>query len=137
MMCRYEKLTLEDIRLIHEDMLEAFGGRAGEHEPGLIEYMSEKPFQELFGQERYPGLFMKAAVYMHSFSTTQLFQDGNKRTGYGCAFAFLKLNRYTIIVDDESLFITAIAIATKKMSLEELAQWLENNSVLNDLIEEI
>jgi death on curing protein len=128
-MMDYEKLTIEDIRSIHLDALIAFGGREGEHEPGLISFMADKPFQVAFGQELYPGLFMKAAVYMHGFATAQYFVDGNKRTSYLCAFVFLKLNGYTIVVEDDDLYYTALDVANKKITLEELAEWLEERSV--------
>jgi death on curing protein len=131
-MLDYEKLTIEDIRSIHLDALVAFGGRYGEHEPGLIEFMADKPFQVAFGQELYPGLFMKAAVYMHGFSTAQYFVDGNKRTAYLCAFVFLKLNGYTVLVENDDLFDTALAVANKKISMEELAKWLEEHSLPNE-----
>lgn len=129
----FEVLMPEDIREIHDVMLERYGGRPGEREPGLIDFMADKPFQVYFGHELYPGLFMKAAVYMHGFATTQYFVDGNKRTGYGCAAVFLELNGYSLIIDDNELYEMSIDVATDKVTLEELANWLEENSVPNTI----
>ena len=121
-------LSSQDIREIHEVMLERYGGLSGEHEPGLIEFMADKPFQEYAGQELYPGLFIKAAVYMHGFATAQYFADGNKRTAYGCAAVFLELNGYSLIISDEDLFTTCKAVANKQMTIEELSFWLRRHA---------
>ena len=44
------------------------------------------------GVEMYPTLFQKAAVYAHHIITGHVFVDGNKRTGMGSAFEFLRMN---------------------------------------------
>ena len=66
------QLSPEDIRVIHDVMIERYGGIRGEKEPGLIDYMADKPFLELFGNEQYPGLFLKAAVYFEGFATQSI-----------------------------------------------------------------
>ena len=66
-------------------------GLCGENEPGYIDYMAEKPFQYAYGQELYPGIFMKAACYLEGFATHQYFSDGNKRTGVMCYITFYLL----------------------------------------------
>ena len=58
-------------------------------------FMAEKPAKELFGEEIYPGLFLKAAIYMHGFATRQFFADGNKRTAYLTTSTFLEINGFT------------------------------------------
>ncbi|WP_027416063.1 type II toxin-antitoxin system death-on-curing family toxin [Aneurinibacillus terranovensis] len=128
-MSTWKKLEPEDIREIHKIMLQKYGGVPGEHEPGLIDYMADKPFQGYFGQDQYPGLFMKAAVYMYGFATSQYFVDGNKRTAYGCAAVFLELNGYSLMVNDDEMYRVCKNVANKAMSLDELAAWLEKYSL--------
>lgn len=127
-MNRYIKLDPEDIRMLHQDMLEAYGGLAGEYEPRLIDFMAEKPFQEAFGQELYPGLFMKAAVYMEGFATHQYFCDGNKRTGVMCMLTFLHINGYRLTVNPMDLYHIAKSVANGETKLEALAEWIEQHS---------
>ncbi|ATY84507.1 type II toxin-antitoxin system death-on-curing family toxin [Kyrpidia spormannii] len=121
-------LTAEDIREIHVEALRLYGGTPGEHEPGSIELMAEKPAMELFGHEQYPGLFLKAAVYFEGFATRQFFVDGNKRTAYLCAATFLRLNGYCIIVSDDELYHFSLDVANKKVNLDDIARWLETHS---------
>jgi death-on-curing protein len=126
---KYIPLDPDDIREIHDVMLERYDGLEGEHEPGSIDFIADKPFTEVFGYERYQGIFLKAAVYMYSLATSQFFVDGNKRTAYGCAALFLELNDYMLRISDEDLYFTSIAVAKEEMTLEELAEWLEVNSM--------
>lgn len=126
---RYISLDPDDIREIHDVMLERYGGLEGEHEPGSIDFMADKPFTEVFGYERYQGIFIKAAVYMYGFATSQFFVDGNKRTAYGCAALFLELNDYMLKISDEDLYDVSKAIANEEITLDELACWLEENSM--------
>ncbi|MDE8565738.1 MULTISPECIES: type II toxin-antitoxin system death-on-curing family toxin [Anoxybacillus] len=123
----------EHIRMFHDMALKEFGGLPGEHEPSLIDSLAYKPFQIYnFGghtYEPYPGLFMKAAVYMHTLSSNQYFVDGNKRTAYITAASFLELNGYVVVISDWELYFASKLVANKKWSLETLAGWLEINSV--------
>lgn len=123
-----EPLTSHDIRVMHEVMLERYNGKEGENDPGLIEYMAEKPFMGLDDMEYYPGLFMKAAVYMEGFATHQYFCDGNKRTSYMCAKIFLELNGYNLQLSDSLLYNITMAVAKKRISIDLLARILERHS---------
>lgn len=122
-------LEPDDIRDIHDVMLERYGGKPGENESGLIDYMASKPAMELFGREQFPDLFTKAAVYMHGFATNQFFCDGNKRTAYGCMTNFLELNGYMIVVDDDELYDMAMAVANGHMDIEDIAKWIAQNCI--------
>lgn len=121
-------LEPDDIRDIHDVMLERYNGLKGEHESGMIDFLAQKPSQEIFGQELYPDLFLKAAIYMQGFSTAQYFCDGNKRTAYGCMANFLELNGYMVILEDNELYNMSIKVANNVVTLEELAKWIGSNS---------
>jgi death-on-curing protein len=124
-------LDPEDIRYLHDDQIEEFGGYYGENESGMIDYMADKPFHIVFGEERFPSLFLKAAVYLEGFATHQYFSDGNKRTGVKCSLTFLLINGYELVVDDIELFEITMAVANYRMNLEEIAEWLEQNCIEN------
>jgi death-on-curing protein len=123
-----KKLTPEMIRLIHNKAIERYGGLQGEHNSGLIDYMADKPFMTVFGEELYPELFVKAAVYFHGLAERQYFADANKRTAYACMLTFLDMNGYIVTVDDDTLYEVALKVATKQIELEELAKWIEQHS---------
>jgi death-on-curing protein len=91
--------------------------------------MAEKPSAEMFGQELYPGLFLKAAVYMEGFATRQFFVDGNKRTAFLCAYDFLLLNGFALDVSQDEAYEFTLAVAEKRVGLDEIARWLQEHSV--------
>jgi len=115
--------------MIHDSELEAAGGLAGIKDPGYLELIIDKPFTEYFGEEQYPGLFFKAAVYMHGLATAHCFFDANKRTALLTALTFLDLNGFEVNAPWEDLFEVTIRVATKEMDVWELAEWLKLNSV--------
>lgn len=123
-----EYLSGDDIRALHEVALELYGGAAGKHEPGQIDFMADKPATEVFGEEAYPGLFFKAAVYFHGFATRQFFVDGNKRTAYLTCTVFLELNGYILVVEDDELYETTLDVANKKFTEKRLSAWLEQHA---------
>lgn len=124
-------LDPEDIRFLHDDALDEYDGVEGELEPGMIDYMAEKPFLVSYGVEMYPSLFAKAAVYLEGFATHQYFADGNKRTGVKCCLTFLAIHGYELTVDDFELFEITLKVANNKMDLDEITEWLENNTRIN------
>jgi death on curing protein len=123
-----ERLSPDDIRSIHEDMRSRYGGLIGEYEPGLIDFMAEKPFSGFGEDDFYPGLFMKAAIYMEGFACHQYFCDANKRTGYMCAKVFLMLNEVKLTLTDDDLYETTLSLARKEIDAHYIEHWLESNS---------
>lgn len=126
------KLGPDDIRTLHDVMLERYGGIPGDKEPGLIDYMAEKPFMEIFGQEQYPGIFMKAAAYMEGLATHQYFHDGNKRTAYMCGAAFLELNGYQLHLSDDELYEMMLKIANYRENTGQLMPIKDIASLLKE-----
>ncbi|WP_088834392.1 type II toxin-antitoxin system death-on-curing family toxin [Paenibacillus tyrfis] len=125
----YIKLTAQQIKEIHDQELKESGGLPGIKEPGYLELLADKPFSDYFGQEQYPGLFCKAAVYFHGIATAHAFSDGNKRTAVLVTYTFLLVNGYELDADPDELFEVTIRVATKAMSLQQLEIWLERNSI--------
>lgn len=125
------KLTKQQILQFHDYLLIRHGGLQGLREPGYLDLIIEKPYTDYFGEEQYPGIFMKAAVYWHGLATAHCFNDGNKRTATMTALVFLKLNGYTLTAAEDDLFDTALLVATGRMELEDLATWIEANVFLD------
>jgi death-on-curing protein len=121
-------LTAEQIELIHAAVLAKSGGLFGTRTPGVLASLEASPRQSVFGQELYPTPHHKAAVYARSIIAEHPFADGNKRTGMMTAFTFLEINGYTMTATDRAVFEYAIAIATDKPELADIALWLKKHS---------
>lgn len=128
-----KKLYPYELRHIHNMMLERYGGLSGEKDPEMIDYVCEKPFLFIYGHEKYPDLFEKAAVIRFSLARGHYFFDGNKRTAVMATYTFLMKNGYELIVSNDSLFEVSISVAKGNMNEKQLANWLKRKSFqLND-----
>ncbi len=84
--------------------------------------------QASFGGEYLMNLFEMAATYIASLSTNHPFIDGNKRTAAGSALAFLDINSYQLTESyDEELADKILEFVTKKLTKEDLADYLRKN----------
>ena len=81
----------------------------------------------MFGQQMYPTVPDKAALYMHSIISNHVFQDGNKRTGLGAALAFCEINDWEVISNE--LFDFTVAVASGKRDLDSVRAWFAEYAV--------
>ena len=110
-----------------------------------LDYITEAIEGKVFGQEVYPELYDKAAVYMFSVISNHIFQDGNKRTGLQAALLFLKMNGYrlknTLVKIEaenqllptkgenanEILFQFTMELASGQINLDQCREWFKVN----------
>lgn len=121
-------LALEEVLAIHDNQIETHGGSHGIRDLGLLESALARPQSSFAGEDLYPDIFHKAAVFMQSIILNHSFLDGNKRTGTVSAARFLFLNGYNIKVTNKILVDLALKVAAKKITLEQLAKWLKKHT---------
>lgn len=121
-------LTKEQILLIHSMIIDETGGSHGIRDYHALLSLGNLTKQKAFGQELYPTLFLKAAVYARNIITGHPFVDGNKRTGMTAASVFLENNGYKIIAAQGEIEHFALEIIHKKPQLSEIARWFKSNS---------
>lgn len=113
-------LTLNQVLMIHQAQLRAFGGSAGLRNREGLESAIEQPKASFGGNDLYPTIFDKASVYAYHIAEAQAFVDGNKRTALHAAVTFLAVNGNPIGHSDR-LYDAMIAIAEKKLTREHLS----------------
>lgn len=59
---------------------------------GMLQSAVARPKVSVFGGDAYPMLLDKAAALLHSLARNDALVDGNKRTAWAAAWAFLRLN---------------------------------------------
>jgi death-on-curing protein len=123
-------LTLEQILRLHDAVLENFGGLAGIREPNLLLSCIESPKMVIFGEDLYPSVYDKAAVYLFNIVCNHPFNDGNKRTGAGAAYLFLRINKAHLPFDsspeDRTYEDFVVKVARDKTAKEDIAFFLEH-----------
>lgn len=122
-------LILQDLELIHIQIIDASGGSQGTRDQGRLESALAAMQQEVFGEELYPTIFEKAAVLARGIIADHPFVDGNKRTGILSALLFLNFNGYdTSSLPDKELEDFAVAIAVEHLDIPVIAAWLKSHS---------
>jgi death-on-curing protein len=122
-------LDLDDIQLIHMQIIDASGGSQGVRDQGRVVSALAAMQQEVFGQELYATIFEKAAALLRGIIADHPFVDGNKRTGIMSALIFLNLNDYdTFGLADKDLEDFAVQVAVEHLDIPAIAGWLQAHS---------
>lgn len=122
-------LTTDDIERLHLQIIEASGGSHGLRSHGRIEATVATQEQAVFGKEVYGSIFEKAAALIRGIVQDHPFVDGNKRTGIMSGLLLLELNNVDMSkITDEELEDFAVEIATKSLSVEQIASWLQQHT---------
>lgn len=121
-------LNLQDLELIHMQIIDASGGSHGTRDSERLESALASMQQSTFGQDLYPTLFDKAAVLARGVISDHPFLDGNKRTGMMSAIVFLNLNKVdTSNIKDKELEDFAVKIAVDKLDIKTISEWFKIN----------
>lgn len=123
-----EYLTARDILKIHSFIIDETGGSHGVRDRGVIDSVVQTPKQPFGGQEVYPDIYQKAAVYMHRIIMNHPFVDGNKRTAVTATSVFLEENGHNVTVKEGGFELYAVRVVEEKLEVEDIAVWLEENT---------
>lgn len=120
-----EYLTAEEVLAVGTI---ALGEPVVARDIGLLESAVGRPQASVFGQDAYPDLFVKAAALLHSIASNHALVDGNKRTAWVAAMAFLEINGFPLgsPLDTEKAEDLVLMAAQSQISLEEIADGLRN-----------
>ncbi len=116
-------LTPDEVLAIHARLIEVFGGRAGVRDAGLLESALHRP-----QTGHYADLAEMAAALFESLIINHPFVDGNERAAFFATDVFLRLNGYSLDVDDEkaSTFLTRL-LDSRSCDFEHLLPWIRQN----------
>jgi len=113
----------EVVLLAHEQSLAQFGGSGGLRDEGLLDSALGKP-HNLFAYGK-PSLFELAASYAFGIVKNHPFIDGNKRTGFVVAIAFLQINGWHLEASEVDATLRTLALAAGAMTEAAYADWLK------------
>jgi death-on-curing protein len=108
----------------HERQIAEHGGGVGVRDMGLLESAMARPLNA-FHYKQVISFAELAAAYAYGITKNHPFVDGNKRTAFVVARAFLVLNGYDINATREEKYLTFLSLAEGTLSEEELAAWIK------------
>ncbi len=120
-----EYITVEEIIRIHERMIFELGG-----EPGIL-FKGDLDFLTAMMDNRYfinHDILSMASKILNGIIRGHPFVDGNKRTGYESADAFLRKNGYKIECTPEEGIETTLSIARCEMTDDAIKTWLQSHT---------
>jgi death-on-curing protein len=121
-------LTAQELLNIHSVIIDEIGGSHGVRDAGMLASLEGLPRQAVSGAELYPGIWMKAAVYIRGIIFNHPYADGNKRSAFATADVFLQLNGYRMSAPKGEIERYAVAIVEERHELSAIAGWLEENT---------
>ena len=115
-------LSLEQVDILHAQLLERHGGQAGTRDRGGLESAVFQPQQLYFYGK--PDLYDLAAADAYHIAESQAYADGNKRAGAAAALTFLEVNGIRTRAETELLEGAMIGIAKHELTKADLAHRL-------------
>jgi death-on-curing protein len=118
-------LTLDEVLVIHERVIDAFGGAAGVRDLGLLESALFRPQSGY-----YEDLPTMAGALFESLLMNHPFVDGNKRVAFFATDVFLRLNGWRLEVDAHEAYRSLIQLLEAgEADLEHLTAWITRSLV--------
>lgn len=117
---KHPTLTTEYIIILHDDLIERFGGTKGVLNKGTIDHL-------IYLLNRKGDVVKKAALALELITAKHAFFDGNKRTGHLIADILLREGGYHIHAEEEKILTALLKIANYECTVEEIEKWLRRN----------
>ena len=118
-------LTLTELLLMHELLIDHFGGMRGVTEQGFgkLEAALAAPYVSMFGEDLYPDFPTKMAILFYRIARSHGFSDGNKRVALVALLEGLDRHGIRIAADQGELYEFVMAAASDA-SQEIVVAWL-------------
>ena len=118
--------TVEAVKAIHREVLQAHGGSAGIRDEGLLDSAVAAPQATMMGKPMFSEPVEVAAAYLFYLCRNHPFIDGNKRTALATCLVFLSENGY---LSQEKLDVDAweqlvLDVAASRIDREEATKGL-------------
>lgn len=121
-------LTTNQVLLIHERILDKFGGAGGLRDWGLLDSAVNRLRATFDGEDLYPDIFTKAVALGHFLVLKHPFADGNKRTAWETMKRFLAENDIRLKVARGEIVDLTLRIEDKSLGVEHIASWFKDHS---------
>lgn len=120
-------LTVDEIIMLHDKLLQATGGLPGLRDRGLLEsavFSVNAGFEDV---ERYPTVEEKAARLAYALIANHAFADGNKRVGILAMLVTLTLNKISLRYTQAELIELGLSAASSIEKYEGILSWIKHH----------
>ena len=117
-------LTIDEIKAIHKNQIELYGGTSEIRDENLLLSAIAMPNAGYSDRYFHSDLFQMAGAYCYHICQNHPFVDGNKRTALASALVFLDLNGIMIFDNASSLYEIVLSVAEGKINKIDIADCL-------------
>ena len=119
-------VPIQVVTAFHDRQISRHGGASGVRDQSLLEAACARPTNKhSYGEE---NVFALAAAYAYGIAKAHAFVDGNKRTAFVTAVAFLRMNGFAFLPDQVSGVVAVENLAQDLTPEAEFADWLRQGS---------
>lgn len=123
-------IQLKEVLLIHELLINRFGGAKGILDEAALDSAIKRPYQTFDGNELYPTALEKAAAIFESIIANHPFMDGNKkRTAYVLMRMLLLNEKQDIDASENDKYEFVMKAASGEIPFEQIKKWLSDHRV--------
>lgn len=123
------RLTREEIFIIHEQLIERYGGLHGVRDENILDLTLNAPYQTFGEIELYPGVIEKATRLCFGLVKNHPFYDGNKRIGAMALLATLNLNNFSVDTNSAELTEIILSLAAGSIDYDFFLQWVKDRII--------
>jgi death-on-curing protein len=117
-------IDLQTTLLIHNILIEKFGGSKGIRDQGGLEAAIARPYATFDGKDLYPEAIDKAAAVFESIIINHPFLDGNKRTAYVLLRLTLLEFEFDITATEDEKYDMTISASKGELNFDGIKVWL-------------
>ena len=121
-MAEIQFLTVENVLRLHSLSIKRYGGSEGVRDMGLLESAVAMPMATFGGVLLHPDISAMAAAYLFHISKAHALFDGNKRTAWAAALAFVSLNGCKVDATNEEVIEIGLAVADGSLGKADLTE---------------
>ena len=122
-------LSKEQVLLLHQQLIERYGGTHGVRDEGLLDSALNAPYQSFGGTDLFPTVIDKAVRLCAGLVHNHPFHDGNKRIGAMVLLVTLDLNHLSLNTNNNDLASIILKSASNEIDDEYLLQWVSERIV--------
>ena len=120
-------ISIKETEIIHNILIDKFGGSKGVRDFGLLESALARPFATFNDEDLYPTPIEKASAILESIVINHPFVDGNKRTAYTLMRLILLENGLDIIASQQLKYDLVISASMGEFRFEDIRNWIQKN----------
>jgi len=114
-------LTIDELLVIHQRLIEEFGGSPGLRDKAALESSLMRP-RTVY----YQDIIEESAALMESLALNHPFIDGNKRAAFFATDTFLRLNGYYIDCNNDKAYAYFMKLFdSNTFRFNNLLEWLK------------